>query len=45
MVRAGLPGYQCWLVGAAIVAGSYILLGRGLMEGKKIEKRTYRFAE
>jgi len=39
------PGYERWLVGAALVVGSYILLGRGLMEGKKLEKRTYRFAE
>ncbi len=39
------PGYQRWLVGAAMVVGPYILLGRGLMEGKKLEKRTYQFAE
>jgi NADH-quinone oxidoreductase subunit H len=39
------PGFERWLVGAAMVVGPYILLGRGLMEGKKIEKRTYRFAE
>jgi NADH-quinone oxidoreductase subunit H len=39
------PGYERWLVGAALVAGSYVLLGRGLMEGKKLEKRTYRYAE
>jgi NADH-quinone oxidoreductase subunit H len=39
------PGYERWLVGAALVAVSYILLGRGLMEGKKLEKRTYRYAE
>jgi NADH-quinone oxidoreductase subunit H len=39
------PGYERWLVGAALVVGSYVLLGRGLMEGKKLEKRTYRFAE
>jgi NADH-quinone oxidoreductase subunit H len=45
MVRAGSPGYERWLVGAAIVVGSYVLLGRGLMEGKKLEKRTYRYAE
>jgi NADH-quinone oxidoreductase subunit H len=39
------PGYQRWLVGAAFVIVPYLLLGRGLMEGKKIEKRTYQFAE
>jgi NADH-quinone oxidoreductase subunit H len=39
------PGYERWLVVAALVVGSYILLGRGLMEGKKLEKRTYRYAE
>jgi len=39
------PGYERWLVGAALVVGAYILLGRGLMEGKKLEKRTYRYAE
>ena len=39
------PGYERWLVGAALFIGSYFLLGRGLMEGKKIEKRTYRYAE
>jgi len=39
------PGYERWLAGAALVVASYILLGRGLMEGKKIEKRTYRYAE
>jgi NADH-quinone oxidoreductase subunit H len=39
------PGYERWLVGAALVIGPYVLLGRGLMAGKKLEKRTYRFAE
>lgn len=39
------PGYQRWLVCAVLVFGTYILLGRGLMEGKKLEKRTYRYAE
>jgi NADH-quinone oxidoreductase subunit H len=38
-------GFERWLVGAAMVVVPYILLGRGLMEGKKLEKRTYRFAE
>jgi NADH-quinone oxidoreductase subunit H len=39
------PGYERWLVGAAMVVGPYVLLGRGLMEGKRLEKRTYRYAE
>jgi NADH-quinone oxidoreductase subunit H len=38
-------GYERWLVGAAMVVVPYLLLGRGLMEGKKLEKRTYRYAE
>ena len=39
------PGYQRWLVGLALLLGPYVLLGRGLMEGKNLEKRTYHFAE
>lgn len=39
------PGYQRWLVGLALLVGPYVLLGRGLMEGKKFEKRTYHYAE
>jgi NADH-quinone oxidoreductase subunit H len=39
------PGYERWLVGAAMVVGPYVLLGRGLMAGKRLEKRTYRYAE
>ena len=39
---AGLPR---WLVGFALVVGPYLLLGRGLMAGKHLAKRTYRFAE
>jgi NADH-quinone oxidoreductase subunit H len=38
-------GYERWLVCAIIVAGSYVLLGRGLMVGKNFQKRTYRYAE
>jgi NADH-quinone oxidoreductase subunit H len=34
-----------WLVCGAIVVGAYLLLGRGLAQGKQITKRTYRFAE
>jgi NADH-quinone oxidoreductase subunit H len=40
-----LPGYERWLVGAALVIVPYLLLGYGLMAGRKIEKRTYRYAE
>ncbi len=39
------PGAGRWLVCALLVVGPYLLLGRALMEGKKLEKRTYRFAE
>ncbi len=34
-----------WLVSAILVAGPYLLLGRGLMHSQKLEKRTYRFAD
>jgi NADH-quinone oxidoreductase subunit H len=34
-----------WLVCGAIVVCAYLLLGRGLAQGKQITKRTYRFAE
>jgi NADH-quinone oxidoreductase subunit H len=34
-----------WLVCALVVAGPYVLLARGLERGRKIEKRTYRYAE
>jgi len=39
---AGLPR---WIAGVALVVGPYLLLGRGLVEGRKLTKRTYRFAE
>jgi len=50
IVTAGIwhfmaPGIQRWLVCSILVVGPYILLGRALMEGKKLEKRTYRFAD
>ncbi len=38
-------GFARWVVGFALVLGPYLLLGRGLMEGKHLGKRTYRFAE
>jgi NADH-quinone oxidoreductase subunit H len=37
--------WQRWLVCAAIIFGSYAILGRGLMQKQKLGKRTYRFAE
>ena len=39
------PGIERWLVCGAVIVIPYILLGRGLMEGNHIEKRTYHFAE
>jgi NADH-quinone oxidoreductase subunit H len=39
------PGPSRWLVCAMMVIVPYILLGRGLMQSKKWEKRIYRFAE
>lgn len=39
---AGLPR---WLVCGALVVGPYLLLGRGLMGGKQVGKRIYRYAE
>jgi NADH-quinone oxidoreductase subunit H len=34
-----------WLVCAILVVAPYILLGRGLMQSKKLERRIYQFAE
>src|SRR5437899_3905843 len=39
------PGLSRWLVCAILVVVSYILLGRGLMQSGKVEKRIYRFAD
>lgn len=38
-------GFTRWFVSGTIVVGAYLLLGRGLAQGKQITKRTYRFAE
>ncbi|MEY2466207.1 MAG: NADH-quinone oxidoreductase subunit [Verrucomicrobiota bacterium] len=38
-------GYEGWFASLILVAGPYLLLGRGLMSGQKLEKRTYRYAE
>ncbi len=42
---AALGGVIRWLVCALVVAGPYIALARVLERGRKIEKRTYRYAE
>jgi NADH-quinone oxidoreductase subunit H len=39
------PGAARWIACSLLVVGPYILLGRGLMEGKQFQKRTYRFAD
>ena len=39
------PGPSRWLVCATLVVVPYILLGRGLVQSKKLEKRVYRFAD
>jgi NADH-quinone oxidoreductase subunit H len=39
------PGVPRWLVCGALVAGPYVLLGRGLLAGKNISKRVYRYAD
>ena len=38
-------GFTRWFVSGTVVFGSYLLLGRGLMAGKNISKRTYRFTD
>lgn len=50
LVTAGIwhfmsPGPARWLVCVILVAVPYLLLGRGLMRSKKLERRIYRFAE
>jgi NADH-quinone oxidoreductase subunit H len=50
LVTAGvwrfLPeGVLRWIVCSLMVVVPYVLLGRGLMQGWKLEKRVYRFAE
>jgi NADH-quinone oxidoreductase subunit H len=39
------PGFARWFVCSAMVVGPYLLLGRGLLAGKNISKRTYRYAD
>ncbi|HMP83572.1 MAG TPA: NADH-quinone oxidoreductase subunit NuoH [Verrucomicrobiota bacterium] len=38
-------GFTRWFVCGSIVVVSYLLLGRGLMSGQQITKRTYRYAD
>jgi NADH-quinone oxidoreductase subunit H len=38
-------GVLRWIVCSLLVVVPYVLLGRGLMQGWKLEKRVYRFAE
>jgi NADH-quinone oxidoreductase subunit H len=50
LVIAGLwhflpQGVLRWIVCSVLVAVSYVLLGRGLTQGWKLEKRVYQFAE
>ena len=40
-----LPAATRWIACSLLVAGPYVLLGRGLMGDKKIARRTYRFAQ
>jgi len=48
--RHGNPGTPAneavrWIACSLLVVVSYVLLGRGLARGWKLEKRVYRFAE
>ena len=50
LVTAGIwrfapHGALRWLICGLMVVVPYILLGRGMAKGWKLEKRTYRFAE
>jgi NADH-quinone oxidoreductase subunit H len=50
LVTAGLwhfmpPGILRWLVCAALLIAPCLLLSRGLKQGKKLQVRTYRFAD
>jgi NADH-quinone oxidoreductase subunit H len=38
-------GPSRWIVCVVMVVVPYVLLGRGMMQSKKLEKRVYRFAE
>jgi NADH-quinone oxidoreductase subunit H len=50
IVAAGLwhfmgHGPLRWVVCSALIFGSYVILGRGLMQNQKLGKRIYRYAE
>jgi len=50
IVAAGLwhfmgHGLTRWVVCSALIFGSYVILGRGLMQNQKLGKRIYRYAE
>ena len=38
-------GIARWTVCSLLIAGPYVILGRGLTEGRNVAKRTYRFAD
>lgn len=40
-----LPMLSRWIVCSLLVVGAYVMLGRGLLAGKKIGKRTYQYAD
>ena len=39
------PGLSRWLICSLIVIGPYVMLARGLLQGRHIGKRTYRYAD
>ena len=39
------PGGSRWFVCALMIVAPYVLLSRGMMRSKKLERRVYRFAE
>jgi NADH-quinone oxidoreductase subunit H len=39
------PGIARWAACSLMVLVPYVMLGRSMMEGQKLEKRTYRFAD
>jgi NADH-quinone oxidoreductase subunit H len=50
IVTAGLwhflgAGLLRWAVCSTLIFGSYVILGRGLMNNQKLGKRIYRYAE
>jgi len=50
LVTAGIwwflePAISRWLICSFLVLGPYIMLARGLLQGSKVGKRTYRYAD